>query len=65
MLSGDEANEWQDVAMWCARRGYTAAQGEPLPMNLSAAVVREIAEYPEEFQAEVKAAAYALARGDA
>lgn len=62
MLTPEQANEWQDAATWCAKRGLTGKVGDPLPELLSDAVVREIAEYPDEFQAEVRLAAYAEIR---
>jgi hypothetical protein len=63
MLTAEQAGEWQSAAMWCAQRGLNGKDGEPLPAMLSAAVYQEIYEYPEEFQADVRTAKYALAMG--
>ena len=59
MLTVAQSNEWQSAAMWCAKRGYI--YGTPLPQMLSVEVAREIADYPDEWLAEIRQAQYALA----
>ena len=65
MLTPEQAREWQDAALWQAKRGHTGQAGEPLPPLMSAPVVEEIANYPDEWQKEVRSAAYFLVRSSA
>lgn len=62
MLTVEQSHEWQAAAHWQAQRGLTGQIGDPLPNLLSGAVLREINEHPEDWQVEVRRAAYALAR---
>lgn len=62
MLTVQQSHEWQDAAMWQAKRGLTGKIGDPLPENISHAVAEEITNHPDEWQREVRAAAYFIVR---
>lgn len=53
-------NEYDCTAEWCAQRGLSGAQCEPLPDKLSQEVKEEIDCHREEFQERVRAFKYAL-----
>ena len=52
---------YDDVALWCAKRGLTGKMGDPLPNLLSEDIVKLINDDPDAFQDRVKQCAYALA----
>lgn len=56
-----DLTEYDDAALWCAKRGLSGLEGTPLPSLLSVSTYAEINEHPEEFAARVRATAYALA----
>jgi hypothetical protein len=53
--------EYDDAALWCAKRGYTGRVGDPLPSMLNDTVYAIIASDPEAFQERVRASAYMIA----
>jgi len=55
-------NEYDDVAVWCAKRNFTGDLNSLLPTLLSSEVFDEIKEHPEEFKERVKDTAYMLSR---
>ena len=60
----DDWRVYDNCAAWCARKGFTGAIGDPLPLNLSTGVLRLINADPEAFQTRVRHFAYALAMGE-
>lgn len=60
-LTVQQSREWQDAAMWCARRNLTGNDGEPLPPLLSSPVAMAVLNNPDAFRDEIRLAKYALA----
>lgn len=57
----DDWTEYDDAALWCARRGHKGCEGEPLPAMLSKATLDKINADPEAFEQRVRDTAYGLA----
>lgn len=53
--------EYDSAAKWCAQRGLKGVAGDRLPTAISAEVLEEIHQHPEEFQQRVNDTAYAIA----
>lgn len=60
-LTPGQWKEYDYCARDLARKGLKGAEGDPLPMFLSPAVLEEINEHQEAFQDRVRLTAYGLA----
>lgn len=54
-------DEYDSAAEWCAKRGLRGVIGDPLPPNLSASAMMEIAFDSDAFECRVRETAYMLA----
>lgn len=53
--------EYDAAAEWCAKRGYSGGNGDPLPTLISSECYYEIQKDPEAFERRVRETAYAIA----
>lgn len=61
-LTPEQWEEYDNVAEWCARNGFSGEPGDPLPNLLSSEVHDEINSDTDAFAERVRGAAYAIAR---
>lgn len=54
-------SEFEAIASWCAKRGLKGVKGDPLPMGIAHDTLVYIEDHMEEFQASIRAHAYAHA----